>query len=86
MKTEIEWKIGEVWIQHLDFFWKQILLHDLEKFPTWVQDSCSRLSAEFSRLIFQNFTSIGIGEKMEDLGEKIKTHVSKISMGSRARN
>ena len=41
---------------------------------------------EFSRLTNQNFTSIKIQEKMEDLGEKLKTHVSKNSTGSRARN
>jgi hypothetical protein len=41
---------------------------------------------EFSRLINQNVTLIEIREKMEDLGEKLKTHVSKISLGSWATN
>ena len=35
----------------------------------------------FFRLSNQNLTSIGIREKMEDLGEKMKTHVSKFSQG-----
>lgn len=37
-------------------------------FPTWAQDSCLRPSAEFARLINQNFTLIEIRKKMEDLG------------------
>jgi hypothetical protein len=32
----------------------------------------------FFKLSNQNVTSIGIQEKMDDLGEKMKTHVSKI--------
>ena len=36
----------------------------------------------FSILSNQNVTWIRIREKMEDLGEKMKTHVSKISLGS----
>ena len=43
------------------------------------QDSCSSLSAEFPRLNNQNVISIEIRKKMEELGEKMKTHVSKIS-------
>ena len=43
------------------------------------------MGAWFFRLRNQNFTLIGIREKMENLGEKMKTHVSKISLGSRAR-
>ena len=39
----------------------------------------------FVRLSNQIITSIGIREKMEDLSEKMKTHVSKISPGSRAK-
>ena len=34
----------------------------------------------FVRLRNQNITLIGIREKMKDLGEKMKTHVSKISL------
>jgi hypothetical protein len=49
---------------------------------TWGQDSFSRLSVEFSRLNNQNVILIEIWEKMEDLGKKMKTHVSKISLGS----
>ena len=60
--------------------------HALEKFSTLAQDGCSRLGAGFSRLSNLNFTSIKIREKIEDLGEKMKTHVSKISPRSRARN
>ena len=51
-------------------------------FPTWDQDSCSRLSVEFSMLNNQNVTSIEIQKKMEDLGEAMKTHVLNISWGS----
>ena len=46
------------------------------------QDGCSRPDVGFVRLSNQIITSIGIREKMEDLGEKMKTHVSKISPGS----
>ena len=53
---------------------------------TWDQDSCSRPSVEFYRLNNENVTSIEIQKKMDDLGEKMKTHVSKISPESRARN
>ena len=49
-ETETGWKIGEVWIQHLEFFQKPILLHALEKFSTLAQDDCSRLGVGFSRL------------------------------------
>lgn len=34
----------------------------------------------------QNATLIDIREKIEDLGEKLKTHVLKISLGSQAIN
>ena len=37
---------------------------------------------EFSILRNQNFTSIEIQKKMEEFDEKMKTHVSKISLGS----
>ena len=80
-ETETEWKIGYVWIQHLAFFRKTILLHALEFFLTWAQDDCSRTSVGFSILSNQKVTLIDIWEKMEDLGEKFKTHVSKISVG-----
>ena len=50
------------------------------------QYGCSMSGVGFVRLINQNVTLIGIEEKMEDLGEKMKTYVSKISMGSWARN
>jgi hypothetical protein len=40
----------------------------------------------FFRLRNQNFNVISIREKMEDLGEKMKTHVSKISPGSHVGN
>jgi hypothetical protein len=65
---------------------KPILLHDLEKFSTSAHDSCFRLSVEFSGLINQNVTLIEIRKKLEYLGAKLKTHVSKISPGSRAIN
>ena len=58
----------------------------LRKFSLLFQDGCLRPSVGFSILINQYVTSIGIQEKMVDLGEKMKTHVSKISLGSRARN
>ena len=72
-----------MWIQNLEFFRKPILLHALEKFSTLAQDGLSRLGVGFSRLRNQNVTSIDIREKIEDVGEKLKTHVSKISLGSR---
>ena len=75
-----------LWIQHLDFFFKPILLHDLENFSTLAQDGCSWPDAGFSRFRNQNVTLIDIQEKIEDLGEKLKTHVSKISSGSQAKN
>jgi hypothetical protein len=50
------------------------------------QDGCSRQGVGFFILTNQNITSIGIREKMEDLGEKMKTRVPKISLGSPARN
>ena len=62
------------------------LLHGLEIFPLLAQDGCSRPSVGFSRLSNQYVTWIGIREKMEDWGEKMKIHVSKISLGSQARN
>ena len=55
-------------------------------FSTWAQDGYLRPSAEFNVLNNENVISIEIREKMEDLGEKLKTHVSKISLGSRAEN
>ena len=70
----------------LRIFRKPILLHDLENFPLLDQDRCSRLGAGFSILRIQYVTLIRIREKMVDLGEKMKTHVSKNSSGSRARN
>ena len=50
------------------------------------QDGCSMLGVGFAILSNQNVTSIEIQEKIEDLGEKLKTHDSKISPGSQARN
>ena len=70
----------------LEFFQKRILPRDLEKFSTLAQYGCSRPGVRFFRLRNQNITSIEIQEKMEDLGEKMKTYVSKITLGSRARN
>ena len=58
----------------------------LRKFSILAQDGCFRPSAGFSRLRNQYVTWIKIQEKMVDLGEKMKTHVSKISLGSWARN
>ena len=78
------WMKKCLWIRHLQFFRKPILLHDLEFFLTWSQNSCSRPSVEFVILKNQNSTSIKIRKKMEEFGEKMKTHVSKISSGSRA--
>jgi hypothetical protein len=68
------------------FFRKPILLHYSNLFSLLAQDGCSRLGAWFSILSNQYVTSIGIQEKMEYLGEKMKTHVLKISPGSRAKN
>ena len=62
-----------------------ILLHDLENFLLLAQDGCLRPSAGFARLSNQYVTWTGIREKMEDWGEKMKTHVSKISPGSWAK-
>ena len=86
MKLKLNEKLAKYGFNTLNFFQKPILLHALEKFSTWDQDGCSRLGARFSILSNQNFTSIEIWEKMEYLGEKLKTHVSKISPGSRAKN
>ena len=47
-------------------------------------NSFSRSSGVFSKLNNQNSTSIKIQKKMEEFGEKMKTHVSKISLGSLA--
>ena len=58
----------------------------LQKFSLLAQAGCLRPSVWFSQLINQYVTWIGIREKMVELGEKMKTHVSKISSGSRARN
>ena len=44
------------------------------------------MSVEFSILTKQNVTSIEILKKVENLGEKMKTHVSKISLRSQAKN
>lgn len=85
-ETETERKIGEVWIQHLEFFLKPILFHDLENFSLLAQDGCSRLGVGFVILRNKNITLIMIREKMEGLGEKMKTHVSKISLGLQAKN
>ena len=74
------------WLSMLEFFRKPILLHALENFSTLAQDGCSRPGVGFAILSNQNVTSIEIREKMEDLGEKLKTHVSKICLGSQARN
>ena len=60
------------------------LLHDIETFLLLAQDGCSRPSVYFSILSNRYVTWNGIREKMEDWGEKMKTHVSKISPGSRA--
>ena len=62
------------------------LLHDLENFLLLDQDGCSRTSAGVDILSNQYVTWTGIREKMEDWGKKMKTHVSKISLRSRARN
>jgi len=70
----------------LRIFRKPILLHAIENFSTLDQDGCSRSGAGFVRLRNQHVNSIRIREKMEDLGEKIKTHVSKIYPGSWAIN
>ena len=44
------------------------------------------MSADFYKSNNQNVTSIDIRKKMEDLGVKLKTHVSEISSGLRAKN
>ena len=49
----------------------------------WTQNNCLSPSAYFDRLNNQNNRSIEIQKKMEEFGEKMKTHVSKISLGSR---
>ena len=84
MRTETERRFGLD--STLEFFRKPILPHDLEKISLLPQDGCSSLGARFSRLSNQHVTSIGIRDKMEDLGEKMKPHVSKISPGFWARN
>ena len=86
MKLKKKKKISYLWIQQLEFFQKPILLLELEKCSLLAQDGYSRPSVGFSILSNQHVTSIGIWEKMEYLGEKMKTHVSKISPGSRAKN
>ena len=58
----------------------------LRKFSLLAQDGCSRPSLGFSILSKQYVTWIRTREKMEDWDEKIKTHVSKNSPGSRAKN
>ena len=45
------------------------------------QDGCSSPSVGFSILSNQYVTWIGIQDKMEDWGEKMKTHVSKFLRG-----
>ena len=84
-KLKLNEKLAKYGFDTLEFFRKPILLHDLENFLTWFQDRCSSLSAYISILNNQNVTSIEIRKKLEDLGEKMKTHVSKISSRSRAR-
>ena len=86
MKLKLNEKLAKYGFNYLDFFRKPILLHSLEFFSTLDQDGYLRRGVGFSILRNQNVTSIRIREKMEDLGEKLKTLVSKISSGSRARN
>ena len=50
------------------------------------QDGFLRPVTRFVRLRSRIVTLIGIQEKMEYLGEKMKTHVLKFSQGSWARN
>ena len=86
MKLKQNEKLAKYGFNTLNFFQKPILLHALEKFSTWDQDGCSSSGAGFFILSNQNVTSVEIREKIEDLGEKMKTRVSKISLGSWARN
>ena len=86
MKLKLNEKLAKYGFNNYNFFRKPILLHALEKFSNLTQDGCSRTGAGLSILSNQNVTSIEIREKMEDLGEKLKTNVSKISLGSRAKN
>ena len=79
-------KLKEKLAKYGEFFRKPILLHDLEKFSLLSQDGFLRVGVGFYRLSNQYVIWIGIREKMVDLGEKMKTHVSKISLGSRAKN
>ena len=60
------------------------LLHGLKNLPLLSQDGCSRPSAGFSRLSNQYHIWTRFLEKMVDWGKKMKTHVSKISLRSRA--
>ena len=70
----------------ISIFRKPILLHDLEIFSLLAQDGCLRLGEGISILRNQYVSSIGIQEKMGDVGEKMKTHVSKTSPRSRVKN
>ena len=78
MKLKLNEKLAKYEFNTSNFFENQ--------FYFMPQDGCLRLSASFSILTNQNVTLIEIQKKMEDLGEKLKTHVSKISLGSRAKN
>ena len=86
MKLKLNEKFAKYGFNTWNFFRKPILFHALEKFSTLDQDGCSRMGVGFAILSNQNVTLIEIREKMEDLGEKLKTRVSNISPRSWAGN
>ena len=82
MKLKLNEKLPMYGFNTLIFFFKPILPHALEKFSTLSQYVCLSSGVGFVLLRNQNITLIGIREKKEDLGEQLKTHVSKIYVGS----
>ena len=82
MKLKLKQKLAKYGFdQHLDFFRKPILLHDLKKKSTLDQYGFSSPGVGFVLLRNKNITSIDISEKMEDLGEKHENPCLKIFSG-----
>ena len=81
MKLKLNEKLAKYGFNTWNFFFKPIIFHALENYLNLDQYGYLRPSVRFFRLRNQNSTSIEIREKMEDLGKKLKTHVSKISLG-----
>ena len=86
MKLKLKEKLAKYGFNTSNFFENQFFFMTLNFFSLLAQDGCSRPGARFARLSNQYVTSIEIREKMEDLCEKMKTHVSKISPRSWSRN